>query len=763
VVLFVSASSAHAQLPAFPGAEGAAQFIAGGRGGDVYHVINLNDSGDGSLRYGIQNAPTTGRTIVFDVGGTINLQSSLDFNGKDNITIAGQTAPGGGITLAGNRLRINPLFASNGSTVIDPLSNVIVQHLRVRTGAAATNGDGVWVQHSSNVIVDHVTTSWSVDESISVTHDSNDVTVQWSTMSQGLFEHSYGSLLNGGTYTYAHNLYVHNKSRNPRLQKSGSSIMELDFVNNVIYNPQDKFAYGGSEYYVNFVGNYGIRGPGTNDTNHALIRDTDSASHFYVDGNFVDNNTDGTINGFAAPLEGGQHDGSVFRTGASYTLLDSRIDIPAANVSTANQAYIQVLSRAGAINYRDAHDRDMIRNVINQQPGYISSESEWGPYPTLPGGTAPADSNQDGVPDAWAADRGFETSVPLNTIYAPSGYTYLEEYIHSLTPFAYAPTGTASHSISTAYGQGADAQLNENGGTSATSGGNGGGATLDAAWGGTAGSTNQMIALKFDLSEIVPGSINTATLELTAASAITGTHQFKVWGLDHDDADWDWDESTVQFSDAPGAVFDGNSRTLGINPAYTADGEPAERSNQPLPVPDDLFALGTLTVGATDAGENVQFDSLNLAVFLNLAAFFEGTTQEGIVTLLLEQTNNASAASFYSKEGAASFAPRLIVDALLRAVNPPILAGDYNNDGKVDAADYTVWRDALHSGAALQNETASLGIVDADDYDAWKANFGVMAELGGGAVGVVPEPGSLVLAAVALALAATRSPRRNLS
>ncbi len=751
LLLLGSGNSGIAQLPAFPGAEGAAQFITGGRGGDVYHVVNLNDSGAGSLRYGIQNAPALGRTIVFDVGGTINLQTSLDFNGKDNITIAGQTAPGGGITLAGNRLRINPQFAANGSTVINPLSNVIVQHLRVRTGAAATNGDGVWVQHSSGVIVDHVTTSWSVDESISVTHESDNVTVQWSTMSQGLFEHSYGSLLNGGTYTYAHNLYVHNKSRNPRLQQSGNSVMELDFVNNVIYNPQDKFAYGGNEYYVNYVGNYGIRGPGTNDTNHALIRDTDTESHFYVDGNYVDNNTDGTIDGYAAPLEGGSHDGAIFRTGSSYTLLDSRVNIPEANVSSAEQAYVQVLSRAGAINYRDAHDRDMIRDVINQQPGYISSESEWGPYPTLPGGTVPTDSNQDGVPDSWAADRGFDPGLPLNTTYAPSGYSYLEEYIHSLTPFAYAPTGTTSHAISTGYGRGADAQLNENGGLSAISGGSGSGATLDAAWGGTAGTTNQLIALKLDLSEIAAGSINTAALELTAASAITGAHQFKIWGLEHDASDWDWDESTVEFSDAPGVTFDGNSRTLGINPAYTADGEPAERSNQPLPGPADLFTLGSFTVGATAAGEIVRFENLNLAVFLNLAAFFEGEAQEGIVTLLLEQTNNAAAASFYSKESIAAFAPRLIVDAVVQAVALPVLAGDYNNDGAVDAADYTVWRNALNSGSPLPNETASLGTVDQDDFAAWKANFGATAGLGSGAPAGVPEPGSLAIVAMALA------------
>ncbi len=101
ILTLCSQPTLQAQLAAFPGAEGVAKNITGGRGGDVYKVTNLKDSGAGSFRIGIHNAPTSGRTIVFDVAGTINLASSLDFNGKDNITVAGQTAPGGGITLSG--------------------------------------------------------------------------------------------------------------------------------------------------------------------------------------------------------------------------------------------------------------------------------------------------------------------------------------------------------------------------------------------------------------------------------------------------------------------------------------------------------------------------------------------------------------------------------------------------------------------------------------------------------------------------------------
>ena len=400
-----AASPAFAQLLAFPGAEGVAKNITGGRGGDVYKVTNLNDYGVGSpvpAACGTEfkpHRPQVARSSSAWPERSIS-PSSLDFNGKDNITIAGQTAPGGGITLAGHRLRINPLF--NNDNVVDPISNVVVQFIRVRPGAAATNADGVWVQTASNVIIDHVTTSWTVDESISATHDSNNVTVQWSTMTQGIFDHSYGSLLNGGTYTYAHNLYAHNKSRNPRLQQSQDLIMELDFVNNVIYNPQDRFAYGGDEYYVNWVGNYGIRGPGTGDTNHAFARDTDTESHFYVEGNLMDNNTDGRINGVVPALEGDDHDAAMFRHRRLLHALEfarsragrQRDDGPAGVRPGAQPCGRNELSRRP----RSRHDprRDQPAAGLHRFGSGVGAVSD------VADRQPAADSNNDGVPDAWA-------------------------------------------------------------------------------------------------------------------------------------------------------------------------------------------------------------------------------------------------------------------------------------------------------------------------------------------------------------------------
>ena len=793
----VSASTAWAQIAAFPGAEGVARNVTGGRGtlaspGDVYIVTNLDDYDPdddpivgtddpnpydaiepaipGSLRYGIQTAPAAGRTIVFAVGGTINLHDRLEFRdssgGKSNITIAGQTAPGGGITLAKHGVKIGD--------EVNNISNIILQHVRVRPGDRIADpgellqyvpqydADAIWVQTATNIMLDHITASWGVDETISTTHQADNVTVQWSTITQGLYNaghsgsdgvgHSYGSLINSGTYSYHHNLYAHSKSRNPQPQNANGAPLELDFVNNVIYNPQDRYGSGSGSYDLNYVGNVGVNGPQNNDTTDWLLRTNNANARVYVQGNAIDmDRNDGLYD--PVPMEGE----AFFRPGDAHTLMPTRFNYPEVAASSAQQAYIEVLSRAGAVNYRDPVDRQLIRSVMNQLNWSIDTQAdvvtglppEIG-WPTLPAGSAPLDSNEDGVPDAWASAKGFnplglDNANKLNRVFAPSGYSYLEEYIHSLTPNAYTPTSTVSHTISTAFGQGADAQINENGGLSATSTGNGTANQLNALWSGNTGNDNQVIALRFDLSEVQPGSITGASLQLTASEAITGTHTFRVFGLEHDAAGWDWNEGGVDFDTLAGVTFDGNSRTLGINPAYTADGDEATTSNPEIDVPN-LLRLGEFSANNLTGGQTASLSDPHLAVFLNLAAFFQGEDQDGLVTLIIEQINSSTSldASFHSKEGSALLAPKLILDTVLAEVEPPALAGDYNNDHVVNAVDYTVWRDHLGEEIALANETASQGIVDDADYDAWKTNFGASVGSGGSA-GVVPEPGGFVL------------------
>jgi hypothetical protein len=233
--------------------------------------------------------------------------------------------------------------------------------------------------------------------------------------------------------------------------------------------------------------------------------------------------------------------------------------------------------------------------------------------------------------------------------------------------------------------------------------------------------------MRFDLSQIVPGSLTAARLDLTAASAINGTHDLMIYGLVQDASGWDWNESTVTFSDAPGLVFDGNSQTLGVNNTFTTTNHPDN---------PDVLNLGQVTIEATAAGTTVSLTNPKLAVFLNLAAYYQGEASQDVVTIILQQVGNASPANFWSKEGNAVLAPRLVVNALL---DPPNLAGDYNDDGVVSAADYVVWR----KGGLPQADGDGDGMFnnDIDDRAEWQENFGATAPVPGGALqATVPEP-----------------------
>lgn len=635
-IVLTLGNSVNAQLVAFPGAEGAGKYSTGGRGGDVYYVQNLNDSGPGSLRYGIQTASGP-RTILFNVSGTIHLQSDLVIN-KSNLTIAGQTAPGGGITLADRQTRI----VNNGSS---PTENVIVQYLRFRVGDTYTRNvdntyepDALWVAGSRNVIIDHVSASWGVDETLSVTHGSTDVTVQWSHISQSLQNaghhkgaHGYGSLINGGDITFHHNLYAQHSSRNPR---PGDSSVEgqttrLDFVNNVIANPGFRYGYSGADLntYVNLVGNYGISGPETTTT--SLFLGGGTGTTIYSSGNMIDTNKNGFVDGTATSGLSG-----------TYTLSSTRAGVIPVQTTDARQAYIQVLSRSGANLFRDTIDRGVVRSSMLGDGPLIDSQTEVGGFPALPPGTPPADSNGDGVPDYFAIARGYSPSQNIRNLITPSGYTMLETYLHSLTPRAYAPTGGTTFTIRSV----ADATVSENNNSgTTTSSGVGNASRIYSRW---SSGRNEYAVLKFDLSSVQPGSVTDARLELTASSNFTGNyHTLRIYGLEHDDPTWNWDESSVQFSNAPGLTYDANSTTKG-----TVSGR--------------LLTLGEINVSGLVTNQTVVFDAANLAVFLNLAAYYDALGPGGQITLLIERIGSGSVeTAFYSRESGDTLAPRLVLDA----------------------------------------------------------------------------------------------------
>ena len=747
------------QLLTFPGAEGAGKYAAGGRGGDVYYVTNLNDSGTGSLRNGIATAPTAGRTILFKVSGTINLLSNLTID-KPKITIAGQSAPGGGITLAGRR------------TSVYNTSDVVLQYLRFRVGDTYTRGvdnsyepDSLWIQGSSNVMVDHVSASWSVDEAISVTDGSDKVSVQWSVLSEALKDaghpsgdHSYGSLINGKNITYAHNLYADNDSRNPRPQGNsgvGTSLY-LDFVNNVIENPGGRYGYSGTgdTLHMNYVGNYGIDGPNTSAS--TLFEPDSSTTSIYFNNNYRDKNKNGILESTAATGTN-----QVIGTyNSSATRFDNGGALPAINSTDPRLAYIQVLSRAGAARYRDTVDTRIVRSVMNQTGAIIDSQNEVGGWPALPGGAAQTDTNNDGVPEWWAIANGLNPVLNNATKFAPDGYTYLEHYVQSLTPNAYPAANPQSTTISTAFGRGADAQVNENrddnGVVSST--GFGTSANLNVRYTSTTGTRNEYSLLRFDLASVKPGSVADATLQLTAFRNMTSGEQVKVYGLIQDAAKWNWDEQSIEFATAPALTYDANPATRGLD------------ANQ-------LYTLGQISLSGEAEGSTISFNNANLAVFLNLAAYYEALPQDGLITLILERSNTSSGQSrFATKEATAlesgvigsfpagAFAPRLVLSAL---ANPVPLPGDYNEDNVVDAADYAVWRKSYLRAVTLPNEDATPGIVTIDDYNVWRANIG--KTYGGSALGSglgdsrtqVPEPSTFALTLILLWSAIVGEQRRR--
>ena len=252
-------------IPAFPGAEGYGAITRGGRGGKVIAVTNLNDSGPGSLRAACEAEGP--RIVVFKVSGTITLESTLRIS-KPYITIAGQTAPGDGICIKEYPLLINA-------------SEVIIRYIRARLGDETDNdSDAIEGRYQKNIILDHVSASWSVDETVSIYHCEN-VTIQWCLISESMYfaghakgTHGFGGIWGSNRSTYHHNLLAHHSSRNPRF---ASGCGYNDFRNNVIYNWGYNSAYGGEKEQpgneklnftvVNMVANYYKPGPATRPGN----------------------------------------------------------------------------------------------------------------------------------------------------------------------------------------------------------------------------------------------------------------------------------------------------------------------------------------------------------------------------------------------------------------------------------------------------------------------------------------------------------------
>lgn len=443
--LLISAG-ASAQVPAFPGAEGAGKFTTGGRGGKVLYVTSVEDTEQpGTLRWAVkQKGP---RTILFKVSGQIRLKSPLRINNGD-LTIAGQSAPGDGICI------------SDYETIVST-DNVIIRFLRFRLGDETERAvDALSGYRNENIVIDHCSMSWAIDE-LSSFYDNRNFTMQWCFITESLRnsvhgkgKHGYGGIWGGHNASFHHNLFAHNDSRNPRFCGSRYSNQpdqeRVDFRNNVIYNWGSNNIYAAEGGSYNIINNYYKYGPASNDRskNRLINPDADNGENkqpagtygsFFVTGNYLDGSPEVTKDNSL-----GIEMGTTFAKFApDVTLKDiiAREEFSFLPVTTdkAEEAYEKVLEYGGCALVRDVHDLRYVDNVKNRSysfegsagstDGLIDSQIDVGGWPDYKTYDNYTDSDGDGIPDGWLGKN--YPGKKANELHS-SGYTYLEIYLNSL-------------------------------------------------------------------------------------------------------------------------------------------------------------------------------------------------------------------------------------------------------------------------------------------------------------------------------------------
>ena len=488
VMSFISLMmTAQTQVPAFPGAEGHGRYTTGGRGGDVYHVTNLNDSGTGSLRDAVSKA---NRIVVFDVAGVIALKSDLTI--KDNITIAGQTAPYPGITLRYRTVR--------------PGANNIIRFIRIRRGQEKDVNDGadaLWQRQKTAMILDHCSFSWSIDEVASF-YDNNNFTMQWCTLGESLNNaghgkgaHGYGGIWGGKLASFHHNMICHVNNRAPRFNgarynwsgyknnllydeyKWGNTVQaeNVDFRNCVIYNCGNGCYGGPGGGYINIVNNFYKTGPSASTSrvttvsiaNSTSSKDNkeywDMTSRYYINGNQV-NSTENkdwkdvsydsgiqTIDGEKYTIDSLHYYGDTVtyvKNNKGVDCVKIKLDGPTVTgevtTHTATTAFDKVLTYSGASLFIDEVDARYFQEAkdgtatytgsVTKKAGRIDLVSDVNGYTedNFPTGQREADfdADGDGIADAWEQANGGDLDPNAYTVDTKGWYTNLEVYINSL-------------------------------------------------------------------------------------------------------------------------------------------------------------------------------------------------------------------------------------------------------------------------------------------------------------------------------------------
>lgn len=472
-----------AQTPAFPGAEGYGRYVTGGRGGEIRHVTNLNNSGTGSFRAAVSGSAK--KIVVFDVAGIIELESDVTIGA--NTTIEGQTAPKPGITLRYYSLRPNG-------------NNIIMRFLRVRRGEERNVNDGAdacWAKNFTGIIIDHCSFSWSIDE-VSSFYDNCDFTMQWCTVGEGLAnpghskgEHSYGGIWGGKGASFHHNMICHVQNRAPRLcgarygwkgydqsKYPGGTIKaeQVDLRNNLMYNwGTGNGAYGGMGGYHNIVNNYYKAGPATKNKTRVFQCSTNASKDsngalpdglpglYYINGNYVAAASSPENYDWKGVTQD-SGDGVTVKSNGESTYLDSKgiygpagetvkikLDSPieTGDITTheATSAYQQVMACAGASLFRDEIDARYMQEALDgtatytgsktKQKGIIDVVADVNGYTeeTFPTGAREAgfDADGDGMADAWEQANGGDLDPNAYTLDAEKKwYTNLEVYLNSL-------------------------------------------------------------------------------------------------------------------------------------------------------------------------------------------------------------------------------------------------------------------------------------------------------------------------------------------
>ena len=402
-------------VAAFPGALGFGKMATGGRGYAAYHVTNLNDTGTGSFR----DAVSTGnRIVVFDVGGYVNLQTPVSV--KSNLTIAGQTAPGDGIGFMGREVSF------------DAASNDIVRYARFRQGLLDSDAkkSGINLLDATNVIFDHISIEFAQYNNVDAVGATN-ITIQYSIDADPTGQ-QFGAHteMTGGFFTWYGDLFANAHGRCP-LAKSNTQ-----YVNNVVYNYQYAYAAGDTSgvFWHDIIHNYFIAGPSTTSPGDYFYQ-MNQTQTVYINGNLADTDKDGTLNGTDAGYPGG----------TTHATAASSPDTASLPTTSAAASFAAVIASAGASLHRDQVDALVIADVnsLGKSGSLWTTQTATGlgntGYGTLAGGTAPVDTDQDGMPDSWETKYGLDPNNAADATgdFDHTGYTNLEKYINGIVDGLY--------------------------------------------------------------------------------------------------------------------------------------------------------------------------------------------------------------------------------------------------------------------------------------------------------------------------------------